>query len=92
MYRFVKSDPRDDRDIGLEIEDATRNFVAKFPECAAVVLDYCRHPDERDWVLLDLDTEPASHAHCLTYYLADLSQRGIVLVDPKDGFQVSQGG
>ena len=76
-FVFKKADPWDLRDIGFEIEDANARLAALFP-CTVNITNYSSDSEQQPWVAVELLAKPDC-AEAERWYLAELSDRGLVL-------------
>ena len=80
-YKFIKRDASDPRDIGFEIEEASRTLSRQFSDCTAEVVDFSDDRAPLDWVRVQLRAKAEGNCEeAGNWYFTELSQRGIVLV------------
>jgi hypothetical protein len=79
-FVFTKANPSDPRDIGLEIEEASRALAESYDGCAVEVVDYSRDDDASVWVRVELRSEGSDCDEAGNWYFGELRQRGIVIM------------
>ena len=77
-FTFRKADPRDWRDLGFEIEEAS-NRLADAYNCRVEIVDWSLDEDSIQWVRVELhgaaDIDAAGN-----WYFGELSRRGVVML------------
>jgi len=77
-FTFRKADPRDPRDIGFEVEDASRTLAHSF-NCRVDIVSWSQDEETMPWVRVELhgaaDIDDAGN-----WYFSELSRRGIVVM------------
>ena len=77
-FTFRKADPRDWRDLGFEIEEAS-NRLADAYNCRVEIVDWSPDEDSVQWVRVELhgaaDIDAAGN-----WYFSELSRRGVVML------------